>query len=372
MRAGERLDDGFSRKGFAPLKPESGNRGISGVHRSLVFDNHERGGDFCHLVTMNRFFSQAHLPAAVFSATLLAVHAALPMSTRGGQSTEFSDGKAAASQLGQVDLLTAGGNNRGGVASASTLNSPVAVAVDPTTGKVFVADRENNRVLRYAASSALVNGAAAEAVLGQANFTTTAGTVSRSRFSDPRSICCDGEGRLWVLDGNRVLRFDSASTLANGANADGVLGQADFTATAVNPGQNGLGDPAGIFVSVAGSLWVSSTDLNRVTRFASAAAKADGANADTVLGQIDFVETAAATTRSGLSAPSGLAVDLAGNLYVADTGNNRVLVFKDADTGANGRDADIVLDQLIDTGNDAGLGTFGMTAPVGVTVSTLV
>ena len=45
------------------------------------------------------------------------------------------------------------------------------MTVDPTTGKVFVADQTNNRVLRFASALVLANGAPAEAVLGQANFT---------------------------------------------------------------------------------------------------------------------------------------------------------------------------------------------------------
>ena len=293
------------------------------------------------------FLSFFSLTAAVTFAT------ALPAG--GAQSTQFSSGKAAASQLGQSSLASKEGDNRGGVASATTLSDPSSVAVDPTTGTVFVADLGNNRVLRFDSTAALTNGAAAKAVLGQPNFTITAATVSQSRFSKVRSICCDDAGRLWVLDDRRVLRFDAASTLANGANADGVLGQANFTTMVENTGQSGLGAPDSLFLSVTGSLWVSSPDLNRVSRFASAATKSNGANADNVLGQIDFVTFGAATTQGGLRSPHGLAVDLAGNLYVADSGNHRVLVFRNADLGANGRDATTVLGQSSPTTNTLAL-----------------
>ena len=309
------------------------------------------------------FLSFFSLTAAVTFAT------ALPAG--GAQSTQFSSGKAAASQLGQSSLASKEGDNRGGVASATTLSDPSSVAVDTTTGTVFVADLGNNRVLRFDSTAALTNGAAAKAVLGQPNFTITAATVSQSRFSKVRSICCDDAGRLWVLDDRRVLRFDAASTLANGANADGVLGQANFTTMVENTSQSGLGAPDSLFLSVTGSLWVSSPDLNRVSRFASAATKSNGANADNVLGQIDFVTFGAATTQGGLRSPRGLAVDLAGNLYVADSGNHRVLVFRNADLGANGRDATTVLGQSSPTTNTAAAGPRGMNTPVGLSINSL-
>ena len=115
-------------------------------------------------------------------------------------------------------------------ADSTGMTFPNAVAVDPTTGKVFVVDGMN-RVMRFAAGAALTNGAAAEAVLGQPDFTSTTFTTTQSGFSDATSLHVDGSGRLWVVDGpnSRVLRFDNASTKASGANADGVLGQPDFT-----------------------------------------------------------------------------------------------------------------------------------------------
>jgi len=288
-----------------------------------------------------------------------------------GQNDVYSNGKAAASELGQVNLVTTSGANRGGSPAANTLSDPSSIAVDPISGKVFVADSGNNRVLRYLSTSALTNGAAAEAVLGQGTLETTAGATTLSRFSDPKSICCDSEGRLWVLDGNRVVRFDNAGTIATGANANGVLGQTDFVATAANNGQNGLGNPAAIRVSITGTLWVSSPDLNRVSRFGSAATKPNGVNADTVLGQLDFVASTAATTAAGMSSPTGLVTDLAGNLYVSDTGNHRVLLFYDADTGISGRDANVVLGQLVKTTATASAGTFGMNNPTGLAINPL-
>jgi DNA-binding beta-propeller fold protein YncE len=289
-----------------------------------------------------------------------------------GQIDTFSNGKPASSVLGQASLGVTAGNNRGGVPAANTLWAPASVAVDPVTGKVFVADTGNNRVLRYASTAALANGAAAEAVLGQPNLATTAAAISRSRMSDPVSVCCDLDGRLWVLDGNRVLRFDNAANAGTGANADGVLGQPDFTSSTAGDAANRLGTaPSSIFVGVTGSLWVASADLNRISRFGNAASKANGANADAVLGQPDFATFTAATTRSGLTGPGGIAVDLAGNLFVADTGNHRVLIFADADTLANGSPADIVLGQLLDTDSTVGSGPFGMNTPASVAVNDL-
>ncbi len=67
-----------------------------------------------------------------------------------------------------------------------------------------------------------------------------------------------------------------------------------------------------------------------VLRFDSAASKPNGANADGVIGQADFSGRSAATTAQGLSRPDGLAVDGSGRLWVADTFNNRVLLFEAA------------------------------------------
>jgi sugar lactone lactonase YvrE len=105
-----------------------------------------------------------------------------------------------------------------------------------------VADTGNNRVLRFASSSALSNGAAAEGVLGQADFTSGSqnrgGGIAGNTLNAPYGIAVDEAGRLWVADlfNNRVLRFDSAASKANGADADGVLGQADFTHNNYNRG----------------------------------------------------------------------------------------------------------------------------------------
>jgi hypothetical protein len=71
--------------------------------------------------------------------------------------------------------------------------------------------------------------------------------------------------------------------------------------------------PTGVAIDSAGRLWV--------------AGKANGAAADGVLGQSDFGSRNSATTASGMYFPSGVAMDSAGRLWVADYGNNRVLRF---------------------------------------------
>ena len=198
---------------------------------------------------------------------------------------------------------------------------PRAVAVDPTTGKVFVVDVYNNRVLRFAAGAALTNGAAAEAVLGHLDFSSNPNATNQYELGSAESLHVDGSGRLWVVDRhyNRVLRFDNASTKASGANADGVLGQPDFTTrSTLSPSQNTF-KPSDVYVDGSGRLWVADQGNYRVLRFDNAATKANGADADGVLGQPDFTSDQPDTNPATfIGYPQGIYVDGSGRLWVAD------------------------------------------------------
>ncbi len=232
--------------------------------------------------------------------------------------------------LGQTDFTH---NNASGAANGFA--NPFGVAVDPVTGKVFVSDTSNHRVLRFTSFASLSNGAAAEAVLGQSSFVTQGanrgGSPAANTLNYPYDLAVDSAGRLWVADSsnNRVLRFDSAASKANGAAADGVLGQPDFTSNAANQGgstaQNSLNFPIGVAVSSSDHLWVSDSTNHRLLRFDSASTKANGANADGVLGQANFTSgnqnRGSGVNINTLNRPVGLIVGTGGRLWVADTNN---------------------------------------------------
>ena len=130
-------------------------------------------------------------------------------------------------------------------------------------------------------------------VLGQIDFTSSDDfPTTQSRMCGPNGVAVDNDGRVWVADvcNNRVLRFASLAALSNGSAAEGVLGQPDFTSSNAATTQSGMSHPYGVAVDNAGRLWVADLSNNRVLRFDNAAGKANGANADGVLGQLDFYQ----------------------------------------------------------------------------------
>jgi sugar lactone lactonase YvrE len=270
----------------------------------------------------------------------------------------WTNGPDASVVLGQVDFTSNGSGT-----TADTMKSPVDIAVDPLSSKVFIADYSNNRVLRFTSVAAAISGSSAEAVFGQADFTSGQPNrglpaASENTLYAPVGVFVDAGGRLWVSDrqNSRILRFDNASTKASGADADGVLGQSDFTGKSANrgaagPAANTLNFPGDIYVDASGKVWIADESNSRVLRFDNAASKPDGADADGVLGQGDFTTLVGGLTQNRMDWPRGIYGDSSGNIFVADYKNRRVLRFDNASSKLNGANADGVLGQADFTSN---------------------
>jgi hypothetical protein len=304
---------------------------------------------------MNRIY-KIHLSLAVaFAATTylpLRVHA-----------QSWANGQAASFVIGQTGF----GLNASSV-TATGLNQPWGVVIDPVTGKVFVSDQGNNRILRYPSAAAMTNGAAAEAVLGQPNFTQNINGLSATTLWQPVGMAMDAAGNLWVADerNNRVLRYANAATIASGSAASTVLGQANFTSDNFPlETASSMYEPFSVFC-IGTTLWVADCGTDRVLRFENAASLANGAAASAVFGQPGFTTNTPNTNASGLSAPMQIYVDGADNLWVADFVNNRVMMFPNAATAANNEAATLVLGQPDFNSNAAGSTATTFNNPVGV------
>lgn len=244
--------------------------------------------------------------------------------------------------LGAADFDTAGSG-----VSATGLDYPSGIAIDPTSGAVFVSLEFSHRVLRFSDWNALVNGAAAEAVIGQANFTDSDPGVSATAFNEPSGLHVDSSGRLWVADriNSRVLMFANASGLANGAAATLVLGQPDFITSAGGTTDAKMINPSGVFVDGGDQVWVADAYNNRVLKFGAVSTLVNGAAAVLVLGQSNFTDGGAATIATKMANPSAVWIDAYDHLWVAERLNHRILRFSNASMLANGAPADRVLGQ---------------------------
>lgn len=133
-----------------------------------------------------------------------------------------------------------------------------------------------------------------------------------------------------------MLAAYAAIVMGAGATADIVLGQSDFTSNSANMGgstsESSLYAPYAVAIDASvtpNRLYVADAKNNRVLGWHDVTALSNGDPADLVLGQTDFVSNGAPDPPSAnsLNEPTGLAVDSAGNLYVADISNNRVLEY---------------------------------------------
>ncbi len=206
-------------------------------------------------------------------------------------------------------VSTFAGNGAPGSANGNDTTAefdlPQGVAVD-TSANVYVADAGNNRIRKITPAG---------------NVTTIAGTLSHgfadgndtlAQFNKPEGVAVDLAGNIYVADaGNNAIRKISPAGIVSTLAGSGAFGYADGTGTAAQ-----FAGPAGVAVDANGNVYVADEYNARIRKITPAGAVTTIAGT----GVFGFANGTGATAE--FNYPVGVAVDAAGNIYVADSGNN--------------------------------------------------
>jgi uncharacterized repeat protein (TIGR01451 family) len=200
-----------------------------------------------------------------------------------------------------------GGNGSG---SQAIFNFPQATAVD-SAGNVYVADTYNYTVRKITPAGVVTTLAG----LPGYDRPYTDATGSDARFNYLNGIAADSAGNVYVTDfSNTIRKITPAGVVTTLAGTPGVYGSADGTGSAAQFWQ-----PWGIAVDGAGIVYVADQGNSTIRKITPAGVVTTIAGAAGVFGSADGTGSAAR-----FNAPGGIAVDSAGNLYVADTGNETI------------------------------------------------
>ena len=207
-----------------------------------------------------------------------------------------------------------GANGDTGQGTAAALDWPTATAVD-TAGHLFIADQYNQRVREVNLSTGAITTFAGN---GTAGYTGDTNQATAAELNNPMGVAADTSGNLFIADSanNCIRKVNLASGVITTIAGNGTAGYNgdNIQATAAQ-----LNDPTGVAVDAAGDIFIADCGNNRVREITSgvittiAGTGTAGYNGDSIL---------AATAR--LNAPSGIALNAAGNLLIADTANNRI------------------------------------------------
>jgi sugar lactone lactonase YvrE len=250
----------------------------------------------------------------------------------------LATGTIANQVLGQPDFI----KDRSNRVDQISLNEPQGVAIDASTtpNRVYVADTSDSRVLGWNNAASFKSGAPADIVIGQPDFNSylcpAPNMITAKTLCYPTGVAVDRAGNLYVADqrDDRVLEYKAPVT--SGAAAHLVFGQGgSFTTSGcASISANSLCNPSAVAVDSAGNVYIADHDAGRVLKYN--VPLTTGTTADVVIGQPGF--NASGCSGTGVTTtctPQGIAVDSKGNLYVADLAANRVLEF-DAPLRTNG------------------------------------
>ncbi|MGV3504504.1 MAG: Ig-like domain-containing protein [Adhaeribacter sp.] len=210
---------------------------------------------------------------------------------------------------------TNGGGGDGSPAVFASVN-PMGVAVD-AGGNIYIADTDNNRIRKVTAGTGVISTIAGTGSLG---FSGDGGLAIHALLNKPYDVALDGAGNIFFSDQNnnrirRISASDGKITTVAGSSIPGSGGDLGPATSA------SLNRPTGLALDPAGNLFIADQNNHRI-RKVDALTGLITTVAGT--GAIGFSGDGAVALMASMRFPLGIALDAGGNIYFADSGNNRV------------------------------------------------
>ena len=235
-------------------------------------------------------------------------------------------GNALIRKIGTNGIITTYAGNRtfafsgdNAAATNASLDYPDAVALD-VRGNLFIADLENNRI-RKVATNGIITTVAGN---GTAAFTGDGGKATNASLSGPSGVAVDATGNLFIADASnqRVRRVGTNGIITtyagNGAPGPYLIGT--FSGDGGAATNAGLSNPTDVAVDAAGNLFIADAFNYRIRRVGTNGIITTYAGS----GARTFGGDGGPATNAALTLPYGMAVDSAGDLFFADSQNERI------------------------------------------------
>ena len=227
---------------------------------------------------------------------------------------------------------TAGDN---GLAISAQLNNPQGISLD-SSGNLYIADSFNYKIRKVTGS--IITTYAGTGALGTSG---DGGPANAALLNFPTGVSADNSGNVFVADyNNHKIRKISSSriiTTVAGTGSAGVSGDG-------GPGTSALLNyPYGVSVDISGNVYIADSSNNKVRKLSTTGIITTIAGTGTAGSSVDNI----AATSALLKNPRGVSIDISGNVYIADNSNNKIRMVSNAGiittiagtgTGGNGGD----------------------------------
>lgn len=214
------------------------------------------------------------------------------------------------------------------------LNSPHAIAISPQNGDLYIADWSEHRILMISAKSRMISSVAGN---GKAGYRGDGGLAKNAQLSAPFAVHITKTGDIYIADSdNHRIRVISASNKRIATIAGS--GKADFSGDGGYATEAALDWPNGVYVATNGDVYIADTNNNRIR---TVSAKNGSISTVAGNGEDEYNGDELPSTRAALGAPTGLVVKSNGDMYIVDPENGRIRFVPSSSSASHSTDQEI-------------------------------